>query len=336
MQSILNQGIKELMKVKAKSEKLHGRDDSPIVILENTLPLLKQKESDLKMEIFRDEGTYISVAQEKRERKLKTGVNEQNINQYQKIIDGSKMKLEQKKEMIHAKIEKLDADKKTMISQIEAKIEKLEADKRAIISQVEAKIEKKLEKDIEYAESMTQKTISYHQDLIDKAYEDAPVVVAYPPSHHKKKEELRMVQSQIESTQKQIIAMKAAEFDNAPRESPHDQKLRRLREQAEREGAEELRLARQAQEEQEYREAMEKKKLREAEEERVRKRREERERAFQGPQEATGDTPSATGALDEETEEEEGSQEEQEQEEWLKQQDAIRAAQGKPPLPRFR
>ena len=47
MQSILNQGIKELMKVKAKSEKLHGRDDSPIVILENTLPLLKQKESDL-------------------------------------------------------------------------------------------------------------------------------------------------------------------------------------------------------------------------------------------------------------------------------------------------
>jgi len=332
------------MKQKVRSNKVLGVVESDADVLEGAVLEMKQRKSILENEIFRDEGTYLSVAQSKLEKKLKSGVQESLANQYQRTIDGAKIKQEQKKEQLNSKIEKLNSDKLNFRNTIQAKIDNLEAQLRENIDKLEAQVRANdsqidnkitsLERDIESNDNSIQRTIDYHQPLLDKCYEETPVVVVYPPSHHKKKEELRLLISQIESTHNSILAIKAREYDdskNMRQQSNQEEMIRKLREQSAREDAEALRLAREEQEEEERLAAIQRKRIYNEEKEQRRLRYLEREQEFKESSTKYDDLPEV-----EETPESEDSEDEREQERWLKEQDMIRAAKGLPPLPRYK
>ena len=274
MQTILSRNAKELMKQKIKSDKLHGKDETSISMIEANVFELQQSQAKLKAEIFRDEGTYLSVARDKREKKLKAGVNEKYIKQCHTTVDGTRLKIEENKNILKAKIEQLESDKRSDIDNIDAKIEKLEREKRQLLEKTDSKISL-IEAKSESTQVLFEKTIMFHQSQIDTAYEEIPVVVTFPASHHKKMEELKIVTSQIESSTQHILAMKAAEFDCTPRE---DERLVKLREQSAREDAEALRLARQEQYDNEVAENLARKAKYKADERRANARHEERAR----------------------------------------------------------
>lgn len=260
MQSIIARGQKELAKQNLKNDKLFNTEKpTDIEYMESVIVELKQKAQVLKSQITTDEGTYLSVAKDKKEKKLKSGKNEKYIVKCQSIIDGCKVKVEQKKTYLQAKIDKLEAEKRAYILEVNAKIEKLEAD-------------------ISLSDTLTENTISYHQSQIEDAYEDIPLVVVYPPTHHKKKEELREILSSIELMTSNIQILKAVEYDQKSKDFEHDKQIRKLKEESDRIAAEESRAARYAEEEEEQRLYIEKRRNREAEEQRVRARAIEREK----------------------------------------------------------
>jgi hypothetical protein len=250
---------KEVMKRNAKSDKLWKAEKSDVEHLEDSLLELKQISENLKSEIFTEEGTYLSVAKDKKEKKLKSGKNEKYINTCQNIVDSSKAKIESTKKDCQARIDKWEAEKKAFLIDINAKIEKAEA---TILS----------------TEKTCEQTIIYHQGVIDDSYEEIPLVVTFPPSHHKKKEQLREILSSIETMNKNILAIKAAEYDQSSKTSEYDLRMRKLREESDRADAETLRLARKQQEEEELQAALERKRIFEADKQRAKQRAIEREK----------------------------------------------------------
>lgn len=279
MQSLISKAHRDVQRQAVKSNKKNGVEQSDIKTIEETIVELKIMSKELQIEVEKDEGTYLEVAKSKVERRLKAGVTAQLASKHENTLEIIRQKLENKKEEIQNKIEKQELKKKTTLEDIDARIESLEQDikrlrekKEAVSNEHDFKIEK-LEKDYKLEETQTESSIKYFQPLIDRCYEEVPLDVSYPPSHYKKKEKLRDILQSIEAKEKHLLIMKAAEWENAPKADPVEEKLKILREQSRKEAKELAQEAERRERDQMLEEARQRKQMREAEEERAKERR---------------------------------------------------------------
>lgn len=189
----LTQVNKDKQKNDQKTNKKLGLEDDAITTLEKILSGLEIKQSQLIEVIEKDEKSYGIVAQSKIERKLKLGASGQLVQKHEMDMKSSINK------------------KETKISSLKEKIKALEAQKQAIDARIE-----KLENDITGEERAIDMTQEYFRPLIERCYEERPLDITYPPSYYKKKQELDSCQLEISSVKSNILAMKAASFDNKP------------------------------------------------------------------------------------------------------------------------
>jgi hypothetical protein len=215
MLGVLAQVNKDKQRNDQKINKKLSLEDDAITISERVLFGLQIKEKQLVEIIEKDERSYGTIAQSKVERMLKQGASGQIAQKHEMDMKSSVNK------------------KETKISCIKDKIKTLEAQKQAI----DAKIEK-LENDITGEEKAIEMTQEYFRPLIERCYEEKPLDVAYPASYYKKKQELKDCQLEISTLKSNILAMKAANFDQKPRldkQEQEEQRLKKLREQSRRE-----------------------------------------------------------------------------------------------------
>lgn len=215
MQSLLAKASKDLATQKAKHVKRQGEEQDDVVILEAAIADMKTKVIILEEEITKEEAMYTELAKSRVERKLKKGVNEGTLAKNQNIVNNANRILESADDIAEEKISALEHAKETKVAIIEAKIAKLEADKEGIIADIEKRITA-IKRDAKEAKADANKTYLHFQRLVDKAYEDVPIDVAYPATHFRKKETLRMLKSDIESQERNILIMKAATY-NSPK-----------------------------------------------------------------------------------------------------------------------
>jgi hypothetical protein len=199
-----------------KHDKKQGVEESPVSIIQSAIDEMEIQMKSLIIEIEKDEDAYKVIAQDKVERKLKSGVSAQLALKHQTTVDVTKQKLEDAIELTNSKIERLQKEKEAFIISIDAKIEKLE---RTL----------KLDK------SKAEGTLAYFQPLVDRYYEDVPLTISYPPSYFKKKETLKNLQRSIETQKNLILHMKAAQFEDTSKWDKEEERLRKMREQSRRE-----------------------------------------------------------------------------------------------------
>jgi len=229
MDGILTKLHKQIVAQKQKTDKKNGCDDSEIAILQAAVDEMEIQAKTLETEIDKEEGTYRAVAESKVERKLKSGVSEKKLAQHQAQIDKTNQDLKDDLDSIETKIEKIQANMEAEISLYDSKIEKLEKQKEAYIQKARGNI-LDLESSVPRKKKEAKATLAYYQPLVDRCYEDVPLDVIFPPSHYKRKETLKNIQRTIESTKKNILIMKAAEFEHFSKFSKAEEKLNKLRE----------------------------------------------------------------------------------------------------------
>jgi hypothetical protein len=208
MQSLIVKTAKKGFVQKAKIAKKQGEEDDEVVVLQSAVDELKVQKLALEEEIMNEEKMYEATAKSKVERKLKNGVTLKTAEKNQNQILLTKQKFENKKEEIQDKIKKLEVKKEAYIAEVDAAI-------------------RKLENDIERAESKTEGTISYYQPLVDRCYEEVPLDIAYPPSHFKKKAQLETLVHDIASQEHNILIMKASTY-NTPKVSAAEEQRKKL------------------------------------------------------------------------------------------------------------
>jgi len=229
MDGILTKLHKQIVAQKQKTDKKNGCDDSEIAILQAAVDEMEIQAKTLETEIDKEEGTYRAVAESKVERKLKSGVSEKKLAQHQAQIDKTNQDLKDDLDSIETKIEKIQANMEAEVSLYDSKIEKLEKQKEAYIQKARGNI-LDLESSVPRKKKEAKATLAYYQPLVDRCYEDVPLDVIFPPSHYKRKETLKNIQRTIESTKKNILMMKAAEFEHFSKFSKAEEKLNKLRE----------------------------------------------------------------------------------------------------------
>ena len=266
---------KDLDKRNTKEIRVYANEQTPIEILEEALNTMKRDSKKLELEIITDEGTYGAVAKDKIDRKLKTGIDAKTANAHQSQITTAMSKRDSKIENLESKIEVIEKNEYALKEETQRKIDSLNSKLENQLVITQSKI-KKLQSDIEVTRTETDNTIAHFQPLLDRCYETVPIVTVYPPSHFKKQEVLKQLQSSIKSAEHNILVMKAASYNDIKIDQ-QEEELKRRRILARQESAEELRKADEAQHREDCRLAELKKDAYRAEERARRERQQERD-----------------------------------------------------------
>ena len=243
---------KSHMKVMEKEEK---KDNSAIKSLQLDLVEKKHQLELLERDIDIINMTYNTVAKDKVERKLKLGVVQDQADRLKSAIDNARSKhntqtnskedrvkmleteLQECTQSYDTKIRVLEQDLKTCTQKYETKIENLESEKGRKEKLIQSKIDR-LEsnvKDIQINEDVRQTRLNKE---LDKCYSDPPIVPTFPPTHFKKKQQMKDLEGSIKRTTERIMNLQSAEIEDRDKakHDASDAKLAMMRAQARLEG----------------------------------------------------------------------------------------------------
>lgn len=154
----------------------------------------------LEKEYAIEEKQYKLVATDKKEKRLKAGVDMATAGRHEANIECAMSKRDDKIEEITSKCER--------------KIEILTAEIKDL--------ETKLVANIKTIKTNAQHTIDYFKPLVDRCYEEVEAVVNYPPSHFKKQATIASMKADIDFRTIQLLNMKVAESNIIPAKTNGD------------------------------------------------------------------------------------------------------------------
>jgi len=198
---------------------------SVIKMYELDIDALKIRLRQLENEFNLEESQYRLVAEDKKEKRLKAGVNIATAGRHEANVTAAITKRDNK-------IEKLTDDSNKAIKTNQKLIQELKEQIKSLQEDIDVNIPEKLEKDIATATTIAQNTLNYFQPLVDRCYEEVQAVVNYPPSHFKKQAMIKEMKQSVETRTNTLLAMKAAEYQPADKLTQKDIERQRMRDQA--------------------------------------------------------------------------------------------------------
>lgn len=209
---------KMLIKVHNQAIKIANKESlTEIQMYQQEMDTLKIDINILERELYTEENTYKLVAQDKKEKKLIAGVNIATAGRHEANVESAITKRDQSIKEAESKCEKKVKKAKAQIATLEEHIDDLEEE---------------LIEDIKSIKKTAESTLAYFQPLVDRCYEEIPVVINYPPTHFKKQDTLRQMKRRLEDGDLIILKMKAANFNSEPVVDPEDEERQRRRAQA--------------------------------------------------------------------------------------------------------
>ena len=186
---------------------------------------LKIKLRQLENEFNLEESQYRLVAEDKKEKRLKAGINIATAGRHEANVTSAITKRDSKIEEAQDKCKKKVKKVKAQIKELEDHINDLKDD---------------LEKTIDAIKAAAQSTLDYFQPLVDRCYEEVQAVVNYPPSHFKKQAMIKEMTLSVQTRTNNLLAMKAAEYQPTEKLTQRDIDRQRMRDQARAEEAQRL------------------------------------------------------------------------------------------------
>ena len=276
----------QLVKRDEKNAKEENEAVSVIILYERDTDALKIRLRQLETEFNTEETQYSLVAEDKKEKRLKAGVNIATAGRHEANVTSAIVKRDAKIEEAEGKCERKVKKNTDKIAELKRQIKDLELDN-------EETIPEQLKKDIETVTTAAQSTLDYFQPLVDRCYEDIPAVINYPPSHFKKQALIKEIQSTIKFRTTQLLELKAAEYQPEQRLTQADIDRAKARAQARAEDAQQKADAEERQYEMECQAALLKKAAYAADEQRAKARQAEREEELIMAREADTSDPDA-------------------------------------------
>ena len=268
----------QLVKRDEKNAKEENEAVSVITMYERETDALKIRLRQLETEFNTEETQYRLVAEDKKEKRLKAGVNIATAGRHEANVTSAIVKRDAKIEEAQDKCEKKVKKAKAQIKELQDYIEDLEED---------------LGKAIDAIKAAAKSTLDYFQPLVDRCYEDVPAVVNYPPSHFKKQALIKELQSTIQFRTIQLLELKAADYQPEQRLTQADIDRQRMRDQARAEDAQRQKEADERQYEMECQAALLQKAAYAADVARVKARQAEREEELRLAKESDTSDPDA-------------------------------------------
>ena len=213
-----------------KRQTVQKEDIDEIKAFESEQANLKLEIRTLDETLHIEENQYKLVATDKKEKKLKAGINIATAGRHEANVAIAIAKKETIIKDATKKSEKNLKKAKEAIIQLQAQIVQLQEDIADNIPDI-------LEDAINVATAACQSTLNYFQPLVDKCYEDVDIIINYPPSHFKKQETLRFMQQRYNFLTTLILNMKVANYTSEPKESISDIERAKVRAQARAEDA---------------------------------------------------------------------------------------------------
>ena len=198
----------------------------------------------LKEKIRTDEGGYTALAADKIERKIKSGVLQNTIDDNKEQLKKSEQKRDIDIAGRTSRIKAHESKQELLIKEIRdsieyftkvhtSKMERLEEDIKTVRKDYAAKIEKE-EGNIVIINDKIDSTIKYFTAALERCYEPSPIIIAYPASHFKTLDDIKTLESSYKTnlmlTKVVEDAIKEAEYErlkaNQPLELSQEEKMR--------------------------------------------------------------------------------------------------------------
>lgn len=251
---------------------------SAITLYELETNALKIKLRELETQFNLEESQYKLVAEDKKEKRLKAGINIATAGRHEANVTAAITKRDSKIEEAEDKCERKVKKAKAQIKELQDYIDNLEDD---------------LEKTVNNIKGVAQSTLDYFQPLVDRCYEEVQAVVNYPPSHFKKQAMIKEMKLSIETRAVNLLTMKAAEYQPVDKLTQKDIERQRMRDQARAEDKQQQKELEARQYEMECQAALIRKAEYAADEARVKARQAEREEELRLARESDASDPDA-------------------------------------------
>ena len=219
----------QIVKREEKNALRENEAMSTITIYSLETDALKIKLRQLENEFNIEESQYRLVAEDKKEKRLKAGVNIATAGRHEANIEIATTKRDKKIEVA----EKQNADHLKELTR-----ELKEATARIIVIKEEIEnLPDTLKNSIEGINAVAQTTLNYFQPLVDRCYEEVQAIVNYPPTHFKKQAMIQEMKVSIETRIHNLLIMKASEYDPTERLTQKDIDRQKMRDQVRAEDA---------------------------------------------------------------------------------------------------
>lgn len=197
---------KNAMKQEMKDFK-KGNDHSAIESIDIIIRGIEDQIKKLNEEIRIDETTYQAVATGKVEKKIKSGDAQRVAETHKNTIEVQEAKRIAEKAVKERRFNKIESSieesikcSQDKIKECERKIEKYQDEIKNFESEIR-ELDKKQTEDNSLIDQKYDATIAYFTRALEKCYDVVPVIVSYPPIHHKK---IAQLQELIASKESQI------------------------------------------------------------------------------------------------------------------------------------
>jgi len=283
----------QLVKRDEKNAKEENEVVSVITLYERDTDAIKIKLRQLETEFNTEETQYRLVAEDKKEKRLKAGVNIATAGRHEANVTSAIVKRDTKIEELRNKCQKKVKNATAEIKECIDKIATLTEQIADLKEQIEETFPEQLKTAIETVTAAAQGTLDYFQPLVDRCYEEVQAVVNYPPSHFKKQALIKELQVSIQFRTIQLLKLKVAEYQPEERLTQADIDRAKARTQARAEDAQQKADSDARQHEMECQAALLKKAAYAADEQRAKARQAEREEELIMAREADTSDPDA-------------------------------------------